>query len=251
MAVLGVLQYKQGLGSGPQPDNGVAQPGVLYGTGVVNFTNVIITSFNNMYPMGFGTTDVRSLTMALNHVDVPGDGYSTWVGGSTGIRNPTIAVNSVYAEQALKEYLLTPAYVPNDYSTTDSVNYGISTYVPGTAPIPTVNTLHVGAGQTYASPAAAYDAAQHGDNIIVHPGSYDVAGFNSGAGRDIDKDVRFYGSTENPNDVTFTGFHGFNNHGFMIYPYRMGNIVGPGFFHIRINSSTDTWKRKFHLASDL
>ncbi|MCB0342881.1 MAG: hypothetical protein H6626_01230 [Pseudobdellovibrionaceae bacterium] len=96
------------------------------------------------------------------------------------------------------------------------------------------NILHVGGGQTYSTIVDALTAASDGDNIILHPGNHTVPAYTT-----ISKDVRFYGSTGDPDDVSINVDIGSDDVVFHLRADLMAPAqVKPGFYHMTIQRNT-------------
>lgn len=234
--------------------HGLAPPAPTpYTEGRFDVINVSMNGNSTFYPMVCWRTDApAALPQHLynENVDVLG-GYSTYAGWTASVSKPTITADSVYSAAARLQYITDPTYTILDHGNTPSTR-GTSQYVPGTYPVPTTNRLEVGAGKTYSTVLAAYNAATDGDNIVIFPGTYDCTDFANTSGNDIEKNVRFYGSTENHADVTLTGTPGIN-WWFQIWPYRMQQLTTerPGFYHLTLSRDLYNWRHHITIRSEV
>ena len=109
---------------------------------------------------------------------------------------------------------------------------------------PANNILHVGSGQTYSTLIDAYNASEDGDAIIIHPGTHSATEFRTGGGETITKNIKIFGATGNPNNVTLTASS--TNQWFVIRMDLMSESnVSPGFYHLSFNRNQYSWRHYF------
>lgn len=264
----------------PIPTPWYVPQGALAGKGRVNFVNVIIKTFwigagvRIRYPGGY---DIPYPNLALYPIDpilryCTVRNQSTETDPSKGIyavllwgdlasevnnegwhRCPNFIIADNVAYPLLDNNLFVSAafyknrQVPEDHILSESKGqsfstWGVSQYPVGFAPVPTFNVVNVSPGVNTLNDAVS--AAKHGDNLVLAPGTYYIdrnQGFLT-----IDKAIRIYGATENPNDVVLTwsdeSFANIQERKVAFYPYYMinvpENVRAPGLFHLTVKQTT-------------
>jgi hypothetical protein len=238
--------------------------GATAGVGLVNLVNVKFGPQGaTAYQQFFRNTDYdNDCVLVARYVDLPG-GFSTFV-GVTVLGVVTIAqayLDSVFCDSGRFTFRVGLTLLQSDYGSSRA-NYGTSQYPTGYAPVPTASQtgrlLRVGPTRTYTTVIAAYNAAQHGDDIVIDAGTYDCNAFHGAAGGTVlKKCVRFWGATEDPDDVVLTN-DGTCDYGcgfFQWYPNHMGNVPeairAPGFFHVTITRAyEDTYESTHSMFGD-
>jgi hypothetical protein len=255
-------------------------PGVLAGKGRVNFVNVNIQTFwigsgvRIFYPGGYATPypnlSVYAVDPILQYCSVRNQTMENnaafgifsvlhWgnTGGEVGNEGWGRCPNFILANNIGYPLLQNNAFVgaafyvnrrdPEDCILSASYGqnfsaWGTSQYPAGFAPVPSLNAVPVSPGVNTLNAAVA--ASQHGDNLVLAPGTYYLDA-DSGT-LVIDKAIRIYGATENAGDVLLTwtdaSYPNIANRKIAFYPYRMINVPensrAPGLFHVTVRQTS-------------
>lgn len=242
-------------------------PNVQGGIGVFNLTNCKLTyATGSAYVVGLAqrTTSYAGLIVHVNYCDLPGfgsaDPFSSFV--SSWFRYPSTVYATVYLNSVRTNAALgygTDLNIPTSNYSTNLFTHGTSQYPVGYTPVPTVSPsgriLRVGPTRTYTTVYQAYLAAVHGDDIIIDPGMYNCGEFY-GSGTLITKCVRFWGATEDPDDVILYNVdHYYGDHWFFWHLHYFVNIPdeykAPGMFHLTLqNVDASSWEVSVDIGMD-
>lgn len=240
-------------------------PNTYGGPGVFNLTNCKFAGTSSShYCFGIAarpSNNYALLQVYANYCDMPvGDVYSTFVG--SWYSYPGNVYFTAYLNNIKRDATLTyqcSGNFPLNNSSTSLATHGTSQYPTGYTPVPTTSPsgriLRVGPTRTYTTVHAAYLAAVHGDDIIIDPGTYNCTEFY-GAGTHITKCVRFWGATEDPDDVVlYATNHYYGDHWFFWHlEYFLNipdNFKAPGMFHLTLdNSQQESWEVPVDLGMD-
>ena len=175
--------------------------------------------------------------------EIGGEGWyraSNFVWADSISQNAQWLFGADYLDRAFVEIQAHDVKVVEDFGPNVS-NFGTSQYPTGFAPVPTERVINVSPGEHTLYNACV--AAAHNDNLVLAPGTYYVDEFHE-SGYTIDKAIRIYGATEDPDDVLLCRTSGFNpatyvDEGFIVFrPYKMTNCPegyrGPGLFHLTV-----------------
>lgn len=215
---------------------------------------------------GYYDPPYPELYLYIRHLTASGAGnmFSTSGASWAGHGNPASYVHfTAYVDTMCSGLTLFYAVVDWQLANagTNCANYGVSQYTPGFAPIPEISPsgqiITVGPDKDYETVNAAYAAAVHGDDIIIDPGEYDITGIGDTGNQYLYKCVRFWGATEDPDDVILT--LGTPEYGVRHMSWelpRHQNIPeayrAPGIFHVTLNRPSGyTWESFLDVISPL